>query len=216
MAEFIRLTHSDMQTALIRARRALEADRLIVIPTETVYGLAGRVSGAVARRIFEVKRRDEGKPLPIIGASVEAFEGHIAQMPTAALVLARHYWPGPLTLVVPRVESLPDVITGGRASVGVRVPNHPFTLALLEHFGGAMIATSANMSEAEPVVDAARLPETLTERVDAVFDAGPCPLQQASTVLDLTVSPPSVLRTGPIADSELHRILNEAREETRQ
>lgn len=203
MGEVIRLAETDLCEALERAVRAIDNDALIIIPTETVYGLAGRVSASVARRLFELKRRDHGRPLPIIGASREVLGASVAAMPPVAEALARRFWPGPLTLVVPRAEGLPDIITGGRGSVGVRVPDHPFTLALLERLGQPMIATSANISDDEPATAVSDLDPRLIDGVACVVDAGRCPMRQASTVLDLTVSPPYLLRAGPIAENEL-------------
>ncbi len=203
MGELIRLAETDLHEALERALRAVESGGLIIIPTETVYGLAGLVSEPVARRLFELKQRDEGRPLPIVGASLDVLQGCVAAMHPVVEALARRFWPGPLTLVLPKAEALPDIITGGRDSVGVRVPDHPFTLALLEHIGQPMIATSANMSDVEPATAVSALDRRLIDGVACVVDAGPCPMQQASTVFDLTVTPPCVLRTGPIAQSEL-------------
>ena len=203
MGELIRLAETDLHEALARALRAVESGGLIVIPTETVYGLAGLVSEPVARRLFELKQRDEGRPLPIVGASPDVLQGCVAAMHPAVEALARRFWPGPLTLVVPKAEGLPDIITGGRGSVGVRVPDHPFTLALLERVGQPMIATSANMSGVEPAAVVSALDRRLIDGVACVVDAGPCPMRQASTVFDLTVTPPCVLRAGPISESEL-------------
>ena len=199
----IRLAETDLHEALERALRAAEGGGLIIIPTETVYGLAGLVSEPVARRLFALKQRDERRPLPIVGASLAVLQGCVAAMPPVAEALARRFWPGPLTLVLPKAEALPAVITGGRDSVGVRVPDHPFTLALLQRLAQPMIATSANMSDVEPAAAVNELDRRLIDGVACVVDAGPCPMRQASTVFDVTVAPPRVLRGGPIAESEL-------------
>jgi L-threonylcarbamoyladenylate synthase len=203
MGELIRLAETGLQEAVERAMEAVESDGLIIIPTETVYGLAGRVSEPVARRLFKLKQRDEGRPLPIIGASLEALQGCVAAIHPVVEALARRFWPGPLTLVVPRAATLPDIVTGGRDSVGVRVPDHPFTLVLLERLGQPMIATSANMSDVDPATALDELDRRLIDGVACVVDAGPCPMRRASTVFDLTASPPRVLRAGPIPEAAL-------------
>jgi L-threonylcarbamoyladenylate synthase len=172
-----------------RAAELLRAGKVVAFPTDTVYGLAA-ATGPAVRRVYELKGRDAGKPLVLMGADPESFGDRIRVGP-AALRYMRRFWPGPLTLVLP----------SGEGTVGVRVPDHPLTLQLLRA-AGPLWTTSANRSgrpEALTADDvAAELPE-----VDAVLDGGRAPGGTPSTVLDLSGPRPRVLREGAIPLSDL-------------
>lgn len=165
----------------------LRAGGVVGFPTETVYGLAA--GDAAVPRVYELKGRSETKPLVLMGASAE-FPG--IPLPEAGAALAARHWPGPLTLVVP---------DGRGGSIGLRVPDHPVALALLEA-SGPLWTTSANPSGEPEALTAAEVAERLP-RLDAVIDGGPAPGGVASTVVDVTGPEPRVLRAGAIPADRL-------------
>ncbi len=203
MGKILRLDEVSSDEATAEAVAALRAGELVIIPTDTVYGLAGNVSRETSLRIFELKGRDYDKPLPVLVSGLEQLQQVARDLPPAVAVLAERYWPGPLTLVLQKADRLPVEITAGHETVGVRVPDHALALALLERHGRPIVATSANPSGAPPATSMDEVACDLIEAVAVALDAGPCPVQQASTVLDVTVSPPAILRPGPITQSEL-------------
>lgn len=191
-----------------RALSVLRAGGLVAVPTETVYGLAADASNADAvRRIFAVKARPADHPLIVhVGAAAQLGDW-AASIPPAAEVLADACWPGPLTLLVPRSATVLDLVTGGRTSVGVRVPAHPLTLELLARFGGGLAAPSANRFGRVSPTTADHVRADLGDEVDFVLDGGPCPVGVESTIVDCTVDPPQVLRPGGISSEEIESLL---------
>ena len=191
-----------------RALSVLRAGGLVAIPTETVYGLAADASNADAvRRIFAVKGRPAHHPLIVhVGAATQLGDW-AASIPPAAAILAEACWPGPLTLLMPRAATVLDLVTGGRTSVGVRVPAHPLTLELLARFGGGLAAPSANRYGRVSPTTADHVRADLGDDVDFVLDGGPCPVGVESTIVDCTVDPPQVLRPGGISSEEIESLL---------
>lgn len=186
----------------------------MAIPTETVYGLAADASDAAAvRRIYDVKGRPTGHPLIVHVASVEVARDWTTRMPRTAEQLAEMAWPGPLTVIVARAPGVPDEVTGGRDTVGLRVPAHPMTLELLDRFGGGLAAPSANRfgsvspTSAADVVD--ELGALLDPATDVILDGGPCPVGVESTIVDCVADPPQILRAGAITPEEVHQLLGE-------
>ena len=203
VADILQVRPDTVDQALDVAIEALRAGELIIIPTDTVYGLAGELSAHVARRIYAAKNRRYDLPLPVLIADLGQLAQVARSIPSAAELLGRRYWPGPLTLVLQRAESVPSEVTSGGETVGVRVPDHELMLAMLEHYGSPIVATSANPSGCPSATQVSELSDSLLDAVAVVLDAGPCTLRQASTVLDLTTRPPHVLRPGPISAEEL-------------
>jgi L-threonylcarbamoyladenylate synthase len=205
-----------LTTDVARAADVLRNGGLVAIPTETVYGLAAdaRQPAAVAR-IFDVKGRPAGHPLIVHLAGVEVLDGWVADVggSTAADIarLAEACWPGPLTMIVPRGRNVIDAVTGGRPTVGLRVPAHPLSLELMGALGTGLAAPSANrFGRVSPTTAAHVLDDLgalLDPRRDAVLDGGPCPVGVESTIVDLTTSPPQVLRAGAIVAGEVESIL---------
>lgn len=193
------------------ALEVLRGGGLVAIPTETVYGLAADASNeAAVRRVFAAKGRPVDHPLIVHVADAEQLPAWAAHVPPTAAVLADACWPGPLTVIVPKAAHVLDVVTGGRPSVGVRVPAHPLTTELLDRFGGGLAAPSANRfgrvspTTAEHVVrDLGGVPGG----VDLVLDGGPCPVGVESTIVDCTVEPVQVLRPGGIPTEQVERLL---------
>jgi L-threonylcarbamoyladenylate synthase len=194
-----------------RAAEVLRAGGLVAFPTETVYGLgADAGNDAAVRRIFAVKGRPEDHPLIVHVASAALLDAHAAQVPRAARLLAEALWPGPLTLLVERSSAVSPVVTGGRSTVGLRVPAHPLALALLDAFGGGIAAPSANRFGRVSPTTASHVVSDLGADVDLVLDGGPCPVGVESTIVDCTVDPPMILRHGGVPAERLDALLGRA------
>lgn len=192
--------------AIAEARDILLADGLVVIPTETVYGLAARaLSTAAVQKVFAAKERPLSEPLPVQVARPDMLLAVSASATDLAQRLVARFMPGPLTLVLPSSGKLPEIVTGGSSTVGVRIPNHPVALAVLKAVGEPLVVTSANLSYRPAPTDAQAAVRQLDGKVDLVLDAGHCPVGIESTVLDLTVQPPRLLREGAISKVELER-----------
>ncbi len=198
-------------SSIERALEILRNGGLVAIPTETVYGLAGDASNeAAVRRIFEAKGRPADHPLIVHVAAAEQLADWAATVPTAAAILADTCWPGPLTLLVPRAVHVLSVVTGGRDTVGIRVPAHPLTTELLTRFGGGLAAPSANRFGKVSPTTAAHVIADLGSRVDYVLDGGACPVGVESTIVDCSVEPSQILRPGGISSEEISELLNGA------
>lgn len=193
---------------LARAAELLRAGRLVAFPTETVYGLgANALDAAAVGRIFEVKRRPHSSPLIVHVASVAMARELALEWPPAADALARHFWPGPLTIVVPKRPCVPDITTAGLPSVGLRMPAHPMALALLEACGLPLAAPSANKFTQLSPTTAQHVREGLGDAVDLVLDGGPCTVGIESTVISLTGHTPRILRPGIITQAQIEEII---------
>jgi L-threonylcarbamoyladenylate synthase len=200
-----RSTATDVADAVAALRRG----GLVAIPTETVYGLAGDASiEAAVRRIFAAKGRPADHPLIVHIAAAEQLTEWASAVPASAAALASTCWPGPLTVLVPRAARVLDVVTGGRSSVGIRVPAHPLTEAMLQQFGGGVAAPSANRFGKVSPTTAQHVVHDLGDRVDLVLDGGACPVGVESTIVDCTVDPPQVLRPGGIPTEHIAALLN--------
>ena len=185
----------------------LRGGGLVVIPTETVYGLAAHALDPQAvQRIFEAKGRPASNPVIVHVASVAEARALSSSWPAQADALAKAFWPGPLTLVVPRGPSIPDIVTAGGDTVALRVPSHPIMRALLAASGLPLAAPSANRSEGLSPTSAEHVRRDLDGRVDFVLDAGPSTGGIESTVVDVT-GVPKILRPGLITRSAIESIL---------
>jgi L-threonylcarbamoyladenylate synthase len=198
-------------TDVQEAARRLLAGGLVAIPTETVYGLAARAGDAAAvGRVFRVKGRPTGHPLIVHLSTADELDDWAVDVGDAGRVLAAACWPGPLTLLLHRSRRVLDEITGGRGTVGVRVPAHPLTTALLGTVG-ALAAPSANRFGRVSPTTAAHVLSDLGPHLDrdrdAILDGGPSPIGVESTIVDCTIDPPQVLRPGGIPTEDVARIL---------
>jgi L-threonylcarbamoyladenylate synthase len=194
-----------------RALAVLRRGGLVAIPTETVYGLAADASNdAAVRRIFAVKGRPPDHPLIVHIADADMLPRWARDLPPAAAVLADACWPGPLTLIVPKAAGVLDVVTGGRDTVGIRVPAHPLCHDLLARFGGGLAAPSANRFGRVSPTTAAHVRSDLGADVDLVLDGGASPVGVESTIVDCSVDPPQVLRPGAISVDEIEVLLGAA------
>lgn len=193
---------------IARAAAVLRAGGLVAFPTETVYGLgANALDAAAVRRIFEAKGRPARNPLIVHIAEASEALRVVAAWPETAARLAERFWPGPLTLVLPRRSEVPDVVTGGGATVAVRVPAHPVAQALLRAAGVPVAAPSANRSTRLSPTRAEHILHELGGRIDLILDGGPTPGGIESTVLDVMTVPPRLLRPGLVEAAALETIV---------
>ena len=187
-----------------RAAALLRAGRLVVFPTETVYGLGANALDPVAvARVYEVKDRPATSPLIVHVASIEMAQSLVTSWPEIADRLARKFWPGPLTLVLEKRSVIPAIVTAGLSTVGLRMPAHPIAQALIRAAGLPLAAPSANRFKQLSPTTADHVRESLGDDVDLILDGGPCQVGIESTVLSLTEPQPVLLRPGGIARAEI-------------
>jgi L-threonylcarbamoyladenylate synthase len=194
--------------AVDRAAGVLRRGGLVAIPTETVYGLAANALDAEAvAGIFRAKGRPAGNPLIVHVADEPQARSLAAVWPPAAATLAAAVWPGPATLVVPKAERVPGIVTAEGSTVALRCPAHPLSRLVIERAGIPLAAPSANRSEAVSPTTAQHVLTSLGNRIDLILDAGGCDRGIESTVVDCTTTPPRILRLGPLTRAELEAAL---------
>ncbi len=197
---------------LARAVAALRAGELVAFPTETVYGLGAdaRNPQAVAK-IFAAKGRPADHPLIVHLARADSLPAWARELPPAAEKLAAAFWPGPLTMILKRARGVPDAVTGGQDTVGLRVPDHPLALELLAAFAGdnhgGLAAPSANRFGRISPTTAAHVRAELGNAISMVLDGGPCAVGIESTIIDLSRGTPALLRPGAISAAQLAQVL---------
>ena len=190
-----------------QAIATLKDGGVVAFPTDTVYGVGvDPFQPEAVRKLYQIKGRPIDKPIPILVGSVGDVERVAQNLPPIFSQLAERFWPGGLTLIV-EAKSLPPEITAGGDTVGVRMPDHPLALALLRRFGGAIATTSANKSDEPPATSAEEVRSELGALVSIILDGGQTTTKIASTVLDLSVSPPQIRRDGGISMDQLAPIL---------
>jgi len=192
-----------------QAAAVLRAGGLVAFPTETVYGLgADARNPAAVARIFSAKGRPADHPLIVHVADAGQLTAWARDIPETAWRLAAAFWPGPLTLVLPRMAGVPDAVTGGLDTVALRVPGHPMALELLAAFGDGIAAPSANRYGRVSPTSAEDVREELGDVVDLVLDGGSCQVGIESTIVDLSSATPRMLRPGAVTECELRRVLD--------
>jgi L-threonylcarbamoyladenylate synthase len=186
--------------ALGEAAAALREGGLVAFPTETFYGLgAAALQPSAVRRIFEVKGRPDDKPLLVLVDSVAMAESLTVEVPSRGRELMDRHWPGALTLVLRARAHVPVEVTAGSGTVGVRLSAHPLARALVTALGGPVTAPSANPAGQPPPVTAAQVATYFADGLALVLDGGRTPGGEPSTVLDVTVDPPRLIRAGAVA-----------------
>ncbi len=197
-------------SVIAEAARVLRHGGLVACATETVYGLGADATNpdAVAR-IFAAKGRPPTNPLIVHADSVAMARTCVRNWPAAAQTLAEHFWPGPLTLVLPRSAIIPDAVTSGLDTVGVRIPSHRVTQALIGALGRPVAAPSANRSTGVSPTLARHVAKDLSGKIDLILDSGPTTIGLESTVLDLTSQPPCMLRPGAITAEQIALVLGD-------
>jgi len=189
------------------AVQILKKGGVIVLPTDTVYGLgADAFNSKAVDRIYEIKNRPRHLPLPLLLSGVSQITMIAESVPEVGWFLASRFWPGGLTLVLPKIASLPSYLTRG-PTIAVRIPNHPICLALIEGLGRPIIGTSANISGRPSCLTTDEVKQQLGDKVDLIIDGGKCPGGGESTIVDVTGEVPVVLRQGIIAQYEIDKIL---------
>ncbi|HEU0151760.1 MAG TPA: L-threonylcarbamoyladenylate synthase [Arenimonas sp.] len=195
-------------STLAQALAALRAGEAIGLPTETVYGLAADASRPEAvRRIFALKGRPADHPLIVHVAGADQLDAWAREVPEAARLLAGAFWPGPLTLILRKQPHVPDEVTGGQPTVGLRCPAHPVALDLLRAFGGGLAAPSANRFGRISPTTAAHVREEFGDAVPVVLDGGDCAVGIESTILDLSGEQPRILRPGQVGQAALEAVI---------
>lgn len=191
-----------------RAAQALLAGQVVAFPTETVYGLgANALDAAAVRRIFAAKERPEADPLIVHLATAQDLPQVAQSIPPLAQQLAQVFWPGPLTLILPKQPQVPEIVTAGLPTVAVRVPAHPVALALLRRSGVPIAAPSANRFGSVSPTTAQHVLSDLGGRIDLILDGGPTVIGVESTVLDISQVPPLILRPGGVSREALEAVI---------
>lgn len=192
---------------LTRAADLIRRGEIVGIPTETVYGLAANALDVAAiERIYAAKGRPKTSPLIVHVDSIEMAKTLVAEWPPAAQVLAERFWPGPLTLILPKRAIVPDLVTAGLPTVGLRMPAHPVALALIRACGLPLAAPSANRFTGLSPTTAQHVRDSLGDRVQLVLDGGPCAVGIESTVVSLAGPKPMLLRPGAITREEIEAV----------
>jgi L-threonylcarbamoyladenylate synthase len=204
------LLHASRTQDVEQAATLLRTGQIVALPTETVYGLAGNALDAdVVGAIYAAKGRPSDNPLIVHIASVDELGRVVRAVPESALALAHAFWPGPLTMVLPRRDVVPDRVTAGLDTVAVRVPDHAAFRAVLDAAGVPLAAPSANRAGSPSPTTAQHVLHDLDGRIPAVLDGGPCAVGVESTVVDLTTTPPRLLRPGGIGLEQLRAVLGD-------
>ena len=191
-----------------KAVLTLSRGGLVAIPTETVYGLAAALNSKVAvAKIFSVKDRPQDHPLIVHIAQIEQLHKVAEEISADALKIAHACWPGPITLLLRRSESVPTSVTGGRETVAVRIPDNTFTRQLINNMGSPIVAPSANRFGKVSPTTAQHVCDDLQGDVDLIVDDGACSIGVESTIMDFSVSPPQLLRPGGIPVEDIEHIL---------
>lgn len=209
----IKISPSDPQGDLLKqAAEVLRLGGLVAFPTETVYGLGADAFNAEAvRKVFEAKGRPPDNPLIVHIAEFEQIKSLTGEVPEVGKVLADAFWPGPLTLVVKSSPSIPKAVTGGLETVAVRIPKHSVTLELIKKLNKPIVGPSANKSGRPSPTTAQHVYDDLAGKIDLIIDSGPTTIGIESTVIDVTVSPPLILRFGGLTREKIEQLIGAVR-----
>ena len=198
------------QQKIQQAAQILKRGGLVGIPTETVYGLgANGLDPAAVARIFEAKGRPQDNPLILHIPDVGWLERYCRDIPASAIALANAFWPGPLTMILPRRENVPDIVTAGLDTVGMRCPSHALCRKIIAAADIPVAAPSGNTSGRPSPTTAKHMLEDMDGKFEAIVDGGPCTVGVESTIIDLTCTPPRLLRPGGITLEQLRSVLGE-------
>ncbi|HEX6224586.1 MAG TPA: L-threonylcarbamoyladenylate synthase [Chryseolinea sp.] len=202
-------------TDIIKAAALLKAGELVAIPTETVYGLAGNALNlSSVTKIFQVKGRPQFDPLIVHVPDFLAVGDYATNIPEQAKVLAKHFWPGPLTLLLPKKDVIPDLVTSGLDSVGLRCPDHPLTNQLLRNLPFPVAAPSANPFGYVSPTRPEHVEEQLGNKIAYILDGGPCNVGVESTIVGFENGTPRILRLGGITQEEIESVIGKVEAHT--
>lgn len=195
---------SPEQGVVSKATEFLKKGKLVAFPTETVYGLGADMQNIQSiQRLYQVKKRPLSNPLALLIAFPDSLNELWQEVPPLAKELIEAFWPGGLTLVYYKHPQVNSLITANSPRLGVRMPNHSVPLALAKELGRPIVATSANLSGHPSSNEASQVLDDLGDQIDLLLDGGPTELKEASTVLDLTTSPPTIIREGSLSKEVL-------------
>ncbi len=198
------------QTEIEKAVETLRAGDLVVFPTETVYGLgANAANPAAVRKIFEVKGRPADHPVIVHLDNPRYLHRWVSDVPRVAEQLAALFWPGPLTLILPKAENVNDIVTGGQDSIGIRIPSHPMAQQLLNAFGGGIAAPSANRYGRLSPTKPEHVRDELGEAVHVLLDGGDSPIGLESTIVSCLNNEVRLLRPGFITRSQIEQVVGD-------
>jgi L-threonylcarbamoyladenylate synthase len=184
---------------------------VVAYPTDTLYGLGAAFNDLEAvERVFDIKGRPRNAALPLLVASHEDVEQVAVGLNPWAEILMEAFWPGPLTLVVPSAQATPYMVTGGKGTVAVRMPDHPVPQALVRGLGCPITGTSANPTGGSDPATAEDVRRALGDRVDCVIHGGPAPIGQPSTIIDLTGERPRLIRAGALTVEAIEEAISES------
>jgi len=194
-----------LQREIEKGAKILQKGGVVAFPTDTVYGLgADAFNSTAVERIYGIKNRPKHQQLPLLIADAERLTTLVNPISEIAWFLARRFWPGGLTLVLPKIDSLPAYLASG-PTIAVRVPNHPACLALIQRLGNPIIGTSANISGQPAALTAEEVGQQLGGKIDFIINGGKCPGGKESTVVDVTHEPSIILRQGIIPSDEIDK-----------
>lgn len=198
-----------LQEQVKKGVKILKAGGIVAFPTDTVYGLgADAFNSKAVERIYEVKNRPKHIPFPLLISDLSQISTIAAPASQVALFLAKHFWPGGLTLILLKTASLPTYLTN-QSTIAVRIPNHPIPLALIQGLGRPIIGTSANISGKLNNLTIGKVKQQLGDKVDLIIDGGKCPNGSESTIVDITGEMPAILRQGIIPKHEIEKAYEE-------
>ena len=198
-----------LQEQVKKGVKILKAGGIVAFPTDTVYGLgADAFNSKAVERIYEVKNRPRHMSFPLLISDLSQISTIAAPASQVALFLAKHFWPGGLTLILLKTASLPTYLAN-QSTIAVRIPNHPIPLALIQGLGRPIIGTSANISGKLNNLTIGKVKQQLGDKVDLIIDAGKCPNESESTIVDVTGEMPAILRQGIIPKHEIEKAYDE-------
>jgi len=204
-----RILSATESETLQEAVRLLRNGGVIAYPTETFYGLGADAGNETAvRRIFSVKGRDFRNPVPLIIGEERILPHYAAEIPKAATQLIKALWPGPLTLIFSAAARVNRLLTGGTGKIGIRLSGHPVAASLARSLDGALTSTSANLSGEAECSSPAEVMNQLGDGIDLIVDGGATAGKAASTIVDITVDPPVILREGAVSSGLIRQILS--------
>jgi len=180
---------------------------IVACPTDTVYGVGAAINiERAVERVYQIKGRPHSRALPILLAEKYQIAEVAKMVPPLAWRLADRFLPGALTIVLPKADSVSDIVTGGLKTIAVRIADHPIPIAIVRGLGVPIVGTSANLSGSPSALTAEEVRAQLGDRVDMIIDGGRCPGGWESTIIDLTGETPLILREGPISSEELREV----------
>jgi L-threonylcarbamoyladenylate synthase len=191
-----------------QAVAVLRGGGIVAYPTDTVYGLGADIyNDEAVARVFHIKERPLNQPLPVLIADSRQVELLTGDLSKAAQSLMKRYWPGGLTIIVNKSCDFSSMVLAGGAKIGIRIPAHDITRAVIRELGRPIVGTSANLHDRPAALTASEVRDQLGNRVDFILNGGRCPGGKESTVIDLTIEPPAILRRGMIAEKEIMALI---------